>query len=83
VYFLDAASGQRVYQVTAQTQSEDARSLPELMPYLIRSAFTGFPAESGKPHRVTLPLEKTPEQVLPSPAVQPVPPAPPRPQGGM
>ena len=57
VYFRDAASGKRVYQVTAQNQTENG-SLPAVMPYLIRSAFTDFPAESGRPRRVTLEVEK-------------------------
>jgi len=28
------------------------------MPYMIRSAFTDFPGESGRPRRVTLEVEK-------------------------
>lgn len=57
VYFKDAATGQRVYQVTAQNQSEGG-NVAAMMPYLIRSAFTDFPAESGRPRRVTLTVDK-------------------------
>lgn len=57
VYFKDVASGKRVWQVTAQNQAENA-SLPAMMPYLIRSAFTDFPSDSGRPRRVTLEVEK-------------------------
>ncbi|WP_454763398.1 DUF4136 domain-containing protein [Cupriavidus campinensis] len=57
VYFRDAASGKRVYQVTARNTIEGG-SLPAVMPYMIRSAFTEFPSESGRPRRVTLEVEK-------------------------
>jgi len=56
VYFKDARTGQRVYQVTAQNQAENGNPAA-MMPYLIRSAFTEFPAESGRPRRVTLPVD--------------------------
>ncbi len=56
VVFKEAASGKKVYQVSAYHRGEGS-SLQAAMPYLIRSAFTQFPAESGRPHRVTLPLE--------------------------
>lgn len=56
VFFKDAASGRRVYQVTANHRAEGS-SLQAAMPYLIRSAFVQFPAESGRPRRVTLPLD--------------------------
>ncbi len=56
VFFKDASTGRRVYQVTARHQGEGA-SLQAAMPYLIRSAFAQFPAESGRPRRVTLPLD--------------------------
>ncbi len=57
VYFIEAATGKRVYQVTAQNHAENG-TLPAAMPYLIRSAFTDFPAESGRPRRVTLEVDK-------------------------
>ncbi|SDD27660.1 protein of unknown function [Cupriavidus sp. YR651] len=57
VYFKDAASGKRVYQVTARNTTEGG-SLPSVMPYMIRSAFTEFPTESGRPRRVTLEVDK-------------------------
>lgn len=57
VYFKDAASGKRVYQVTARNTTEGG-SLTGVMPYMIRSAFLDFPAESGRPRRVTLEVEK-------------------------
>ena len=52
----DAASGKRVYQVTAQTQGGDG-SLTAVMPYLIRSAFANFPAPNAQPILVELPVD--------------------------
>lgn len=57
VFFKEAASGKRVYQVTARNTTEGG-SLTAVMPYMIRSAFTDFPAESGRPRRVTLEVAK-------------------------
>ncbi|MGO4330442.1 DUF4136 domain-containing protein [Cupriavidus sp. 2TAF22] len=56
VMFKEAASGTKVYQVTAHHRGEET-SLQAAMPYLIRSAFVQFPAENGRPKRVTLPLD--------------------------
>lgn len=67
VYFKDAATGQRVYQVSAQNQTENGNPAA-MMPYLIRSAFTEFPAESGRPRRVTLPVDEGPAQPAPADA---------------
>lgn len=58
VYFRDARTGERVYQVTAQNHSETSISLAALMPYMIRSAFATFPAGNGEPRQITLPVEK-------------------------
>ena len=52
----EAASGKRVYQVTAQTQGGDG-SLTAVMPYLIRSAFANFPAPNAQPILVELPVD--------------------------
>ncbi|CAG2127736.1 DUF4136 domain-containing protein [Cupriavidus plantarum] len=57
VFFKDAKSGKRVYQVTARNTTEGG-SLAGVMPYMIRSAFADFPGESGRPRRVTLEVEK-------------------------
>lgn len=57
VFFKDAASSKRVYQVTAQNTTEGG-TLPAVMPYMIRSAFADFPGESGRPRRVTLEVDK-------------------------
>jgi hypothetical protein len=57
VYFKDAASGKRVYQVTA-TNTTESGNPAAVMPYMIRSAFADFPAESGRPRRVTLEVDK-------------------------
>ncbi|MCA3183397.1 MAG: DUF4136 domain-containing protein, partial [Cupriavidus sp.] len=57
VFFKDAASGKRVYQVTARNTTEGG-SLTAVMPYMIRSAFANFPGESGRPQRITLELQK-------------------------
>lgn len=52
----EAATGKRVYQVTAQTQGGDG-SLAGVMPYLIRSAFASFPAPNAQPILVELPAD--------------------------
>ncbi len=52
----EAATGTRVYQVTAQTQGGDG-SLAGVMPYLVRSAFANFPAPNAQPILVELPLD--------------------------
>ncbi|MBU9578188.1 DUF4136 domain-containing protein [Ralstonia mannitolilytica] len=52
----EAATGKRVYQVTAQTQGGDG-SLTAVMPYLIRSAFANFPAPNAQPILVELPVD--------------------------
>jgi len=57
VYFKDAATGKRVYQVTA-TNTTESGNPAAVMPYMIRSAFTDFPGESGRPRRVTLEVDK-------------------------
>jgi len=57
VFFKDAASGKRVYQVTARNTTEGG-NLTAVMPYMIRSAFTDFPGESGRPRRITLEVQK-------------------------
>ncbi|MFJ5382471.1 DUF4136 domain-containing protein, partial [Cupriavidus sp. CER94] len=57
VFFKDAASGKRVYQVTARNTTEGG-DLTAVMPYMIRSAFTDFPGESGRPRRITLEVQK-------------------------
>lgn len=57
VFFKDAKSGKRVYQVTARNTTEGG-NLAGVLPYMIRSAFTDFPAESGRPRRVTLEVDK-------------------------
>jgi len=58
VYFKDAGSGRRVYQVTARQQTEGG-TLQSAMPYLIRSAFANFPTDGdGRTRHITLPLDK-------------------------
>lgn len=57
IYFKDTASGKRVYQITARNTTEGG-SLPAVMPYMIRSALSEFPSESGRPRRVTLEVQK-------------------------
>ena len=57
IFFKDAASGKRVYQITARNTTEGG-SLAGVMPYMIRSALTEFPSESGRPRRVTLEVDK-------------------------
>ena len=57
VFFKDAASGKRVYQVTARNTTEGG-DLTAVMPYMIRSAFANFPGESGRPQRITLEVQK-------------------------
>ncbi len=57
IFFKDAASGKRVYQITARNTTEGG-SLAGVMPYMIRSALTEFPSENGRPRRVTLEVDK-------------------------
>jgi hypothetical protein len=58
VDFSEAASGRRVYEVTANHIGEGV-ALAAVMPYLIRSAFAEFPLENGRPRRFSLPVDKT------------------------
>jgi len=48
-----------VWEGKAVTDSSND-SLPDAMPYLVRSVFAGFPGENGKTRTVTLPRNKKP-----------------------
>lgn len=51
-----AGNGQKLYDVTVTSEGK-MNSLPAVMPYLIRSAFTDFPGKSGVTHQVKLKVE--------------------------
>jgi len=53
---IDTTSNQKLYDVTVVNTSH-VQSTPYVMPALVQSAFTGFPGQSGVPHRVELKLE--------------------------
>jgi hypothetical protein len=52
-----AAEGKHLFDVTVHNNSSEL-STPALMPALVRSAFTGFPGESGKARRVKVVLDE-------------------------
>lgn len=47
----------KLYDVTADNEGKNS-SLPEVMPYLVRSAFADFPGKNGESRRVELPKVK-------------------------
>lgn len=49
-------AGKKLYDVTVQNTSR-RQSTPAVMPLLVRSAFSGFPGESGKAKQVELELQ--------------------------
>jgi hypothetical protein len=51
-----AGNGQKLYDVTVSSEGK-MNSLPAVMPYMVRSAFTDFPGKSGVPHQVELKVE--------------------------
>jgi len=51
-----AGNGQKLYDVTVSSEGK-VNSLPAVMPYMVRSAFTDFPGKSGVPHQVELKVE--------------------------
>lgn len=54
VRILEHGTGHEVYRVSASSEGGDA-SLVRAMPYLVRSAFTGFPLNNGTVTEVRLP----------------------------
>lgn len=52
-----ASDGRRLYDVTVNSEGTN-RSLPAVMPYMIRSAFTDFPGPSGVPRKISLKMEE-------------------------
>jgi len=52
-----AGDGQKLYDVTVVSEGK-TNSLPAVMPYMVRSAFTDFPGKSGVPHQVELKVEE-------------------------
>jgi len=51
-----AGNGQKLFDVTVSSEGK-VNSLPAVMPYMVRSAFTDFPGKSGVPHQVELKVE--------------------------
>lgn len=52
-----AATGKTAHETTVVSEGENP-SLAAVMPYLIRSAFSGFPGTNGVPRRIELKMEK-------------------------
>lgn len=52
-----SAGGQKLYDVSVSSEGKMG-SLPAIMPYLVRSAFTEFPGKSGVPRVVKLKVEE-------------------------
>ncbi len=70
---INTVSGRKLFDVTVQNTSR-VQATPSVMPALVQSAFTGFPGQSGVPHRIELKIdpkvaEQQPEAV-PKPAPQ-------------
>ena len=72
---INTTSGRKLFDVTVQNTSR-VQATPFVMPALVQSAFTGFPGQSGVPHRIELKIdpkvaEQQPEAVpTPAPAPQ-------------
>lgn len=56
IAITSAANGKKLYDVTVTSEGK-INSLPAVMPYLVRSAFTDFPGKSGVPHTVELKVD--------------------------
>ncbi|MFA9218614.1 MAG: DUF4136 domain-containing protein [Sphingomonadaceae bacterium] len=50
---INSTSGRKLFDVTVQNTSR-VQATPFVMPALVQSAFTGFPGQSGVPHRIEL-----------------------------
>jgi hypothetical protein len=70
IRITERASGQEVYNVTAQNTDEDL-SLVRAMPYLVRSALADFPLGNGVVRTVRIPLDKRGQGVSDEAAVTP------------
>lgn len=53
---INTVTGQKLYDVTVQNTSRK-QSTPQIMPALVQSAFTGFPAQNGQVRQVELELK--------------------------
>jgi hypothetical protein len=53
VVIARAANGRKLFDTTVVSEGSNG-SLPAVMPYLVRSAFTDFPGKSGVPRQVEL-----------------------------
>ncbi|WP_335340190.1 DUF4136 domain-containing protein [Collimonas arenae] len=56
ITITSAVNGKKLYDVTVTSEGK-INSLPAVMPYLVRSAFTDFPGKSGVPHTVELKVD--------------------------
>ncbi|MFJ2987817.1 DUF4136 domain-containing protein [Collimonas sp. NPDC087041] len=56
ITITSAINGKKLYDVTVTSEGK-INSLPAVMPYLVRSAFTEFPGKSGVPHTVELKVD--------------------------
>lgn len=50
------SDGKKLYEVTVDSEGSNG-ALAAVMPYMMRSAFTGFPGKSGVAHQVELPIK--------------------------
>ena len=51
-----APSGKKLYDVTVNSEGTNG-SVAAVMPYMVRSAFSDFPGQSGVPHSITLKMQ--------------------------
>jgi hypothetical protein len=56
ILIAQAANGKTLYDVTVDSEGTNG-SLAAVMPYMVRSAFSEFPGQSGVPRRVELKME--------------------------
>ena len=56
VKIAEAAGGKPLYEVTVKSEGKEG-NLARVMPYLVQSAFAGFPGKSGEPRVVELKMK--------------------------
>jgi hypothetical protein len=57
VTLAQLADGKKIYETTVLSEGQNP-SLAAVMPYMVRSAFTDFPGQSGVPRIVEMPMEQ-------------------------
>jgi hypothetical protein len=66
---INSTSGRKLFDVTVMNTSR-VQATPFVMPALVQSAFTGFPGQSGVPHRIELKIEPSVADQKAEPAPQ-------------